>query len=1035
MRHALILTVLVAVVCAMLPAGTVLAGDPVGEPVIVRPVRPDVRVSPPTSQPSPMERIARPGGATTKPDFPMSPLPPGLVGPRPPATRPDTTAKRPIEERAPLRLKLGFYDQAEDDFKQLLTGEKTRLSAAVGLAEVYRRTGRYDQAGKVLADVASVGEKTTAWRCEKVELLATIGQYAEAQKLAEAALTDEPTSYRARWLAGQTLEAIGRSDDARDVYKPVDAMTATTKPDDPAERTFAGLSLDRYSRLIGKPVAYGTRVMQDFFQDAYQKLDMSYWPAQVAAGNLFMSAYKTEEAAKVYNEALKTNPKAYEANIGLGVVLLEMYRFEQVDQQIVLCEKTNPKDPSVMALRAALRLQERNWPAATTQAEAGLAVNPNHLELMGLLAAAKLRVGQKDAFDTLLKRAEAVNPRPADFYSTVAEWQAAARQFASAEGYFLKAIELAPWNANPMTSLGMMYMQTGSEDKASKILDKAFAIDRYNNRSKMTLDLLDQIRAFDVLTSEHFIVKFNRTNDAILGPYWRDYMESIYAELSRDYEINLPQKTTIEVFPKHDQFSVRVSGKSWIPTVGACTGWVIAMYSPRDMVGKKNPQTGEPMGYNWARVLRHEFTHVVTLAATENRIPHWFTEGLAVNQEDSGGPPQWRWVNLLSTALRTNQLFAINQLDWGFIRPKQPADREKAYAQSEWVVQFIVDQYGYSKLNEMIKGFLAYKTQPQVIQDVIGLSEAEFDKLFRQWAADYAAREWKVPVQKILPLPEAQKAAKDKPQDAATQANLAMSYAAMRNVKESEKAARAALAIDPKQPLALEVLGQLLEKTKWDEAKGYLVTLADVNPDNAVAARILAQHALRDDQRDMAIFWFNRLKAASPHDPLSYTGLAGIYLDMKAADKAIPELVELARRQTTDPACALRLAELFIQVDKPDQALVWLTEATHFDPFNPTTHERMAKAYIATKDLDKAVEELKMAIQLKPDEAAYWARLAYLYHDLGKKDLALKAARFAVKLNPESNAKDLLEGQPGVPAPTPRGAPQTQPEPIKEPVF
>ena len=37
--------------------------------------------------------------------------------------------------------------------------------------------------------------------------------------------------------------------------------------------------------------------------------------------------------------------------------------------------------------------------------------------------------------------------------------------------------------------------------------------------------------------------------------------------------------------------------------------------------------------FNWAQVLRHEYTHTVTLGATDNRIAHWMTEGLAVLEE------------------------------------------------------------------------------------------------------------------------------------------------------------------------------------------------------------------------------------------------------------------------------------------------------------------------------------------------------------------------------------------------------------------
>ena len=44
----------------------------------------------------------------------------------------------------------------------------------------------------------------------------------------------------------------------------------------------------------------------------------------------------------------------------------------------------------------------------------------------------------------------------------------------------------------------------------------------------------------------------------------------------------------------------------------------------------------------WSQVLRHEYSHTITLAATDNRIAHWMTEGLAVWEEQT--PLKWEWI-------------------------------------------------------------------------------------------------------------------------------------------------------------------------------------------------------------------------------------------------------------------------------------------------------------------------------------------------------------------------------------------------------
>jgi len=1023
----------------------------------------------PTTQPkelSPMERLARPdphrpsrgadcqrchgpGGA------PMVRRP--TTQPVAAASRPDTTAGVPMPDRAFLRLKLGWYESGEKDLRELLKADETKLSAAVALSELYRRTGRYEQSGKVLDEVAALGAKSADWRCEKAELLATLGKYEQALALAQSVLAEDAVTraarwltgeqlatigrvprlwaesvvaepdlhLHARWLAGQQLETLGRIPEAIAAYKVVDDLFNRTPPRDAVNRTWAGLCLDRYSRLISKPVAYGTRIMQDFYQEAYEVIDRQYWPARIASANLATAASKVSMGREDFSQALKINPNAYEAYLGVARTLLEEFNFDKVDELVGRAKKINAKDPAVLEVEAALHMAERNYPAAAKSAQAGLDVNPRHIGLLGLLAAANLRQGDQKRVDELTAAAEAINPKPAEFFATLAEWEAAARQYDSAEKLFKKAIDQAPWDPNPMGSLGMMYMQTGQEDLANKMLDKAFAVDAYNFRSKNVLDLLDKMVGFSTITSEHFIIRYNKTAEAIIGPYFRDYLEGIYAELSRDYDTKLDRRVTIEVFPKHDDFSMRVTGRSWIPTVGACTGWVIALYSPHDLVGQKNPQTGDPLGFNWARVLRHEFTHVVTLAATENRIPHWFTECLAVTQEHN--PPQWKWINMLAQAVRQNELFDVDKIDWGFIRPKAPTDREKAYAQSEWMGQFIVAQYGYPTINKLLRAFHDHKTQGQAFKDVLGLTEGEFDQAFRAWARKQVVEEWRLPADRILTVDQAAKVAASQPQDAKAKADLAVAYAYARKPKEAEQAAREALALDSKQTAALEILGVVLEKTKWAEAKEYLVQLADLDEKVATAPRLLAQHAAREEQWEMAIFWFNRLKLANQHDPVSYDGLAAIYLKLGDEAKAQTELAELARREQTNPVYALQLARISSSLGKFDESVYWLNEALHFNPFDPATHEKLAKSYLALRQPDKAVSELTAAIELKPGEESYWTRLAFVYDSMKKTALARKAAEMAVKLRPESPAQELLGGAPPSTQPEAHGRPLATP--------
>ena len=43
-------------------------------------------------------------------------------------------------------------------------------------------------------------------------------------------------------------------------------------------------------------------------------------------------------------------------------------------------------------------------------------------------------------------------------------------------------------------------------------------------------------------------------------------------------------------------------------------------------------------------------------------------------------PLRWEWVPMLYGAVKKHELFPMDKLTWGFVRPKRPTDRQLAYA-------------------------------------------------------------------------------------------------------------------------------------------------------------------------------------------------------------------------------------------------------------------------------------------------------------------------------------------------------------------
>ncbi len=526
----------------------------------------------------------------------------------------------------------GEYDAAIESFEALARDPKTALPAQLGLAETRMRIGGYADAIKSLEALDARDSARRHYLLAKAYL--AVGRYDDAQQHAREAFRIDDDFAGARLLLGRILEMLGKRDEVVEVYRWFDKriVGGAELPRDAEWVTDTSRGFLRFSVLTGTSVPSRTQhVLNEMLQVAYSRIDRGYWPARVVAADLLRDKHNNDEedgSVSDYHAALKINPNLPEAHVGLGEVALERWGFEEVEKRADLALKVNPNFAPALNLLAEKYLLERRYQQAITSAEKALAINPNDLTALSLAAAAYACMYDQEGVDRMQARVAALNPRCAFYHRTLGDAFSGIRQYASSEKQYLQAIAYDPTDANSRTELGMMYMQWGHEGKARDALDAAWALDAYNERTKFTLDLLDKLHKFARHETPHFIVKYDASQDTGLGEYVADYLESIYTAVTGDFDTPLDEKTTIEFFPTQKAFAVRITGKPWIYTVGASTGSVIALAAPREST--------QTLGrYNLARVLKHEFTHTVTLAATHNRIPHWFTEGLAVYQEET----------------------------------------------------------------------------------------------------------------------------------------------------------------------------------------------------------------------------------------------------------------------------------------------------------------------------------------------------------------------------------------------------------------
>ena len=168
-------------------------------------------------------------------------------------------------------------------------------------------------------------------------------------------------------------------------------------------------------------------------------------------------------------------------------------------------------------------------------------------------------------------------------------------------------------------------------------------------------------------------------------------------------------------------------GLPYLDTVAACTGPMIGMTAPSE----------SPTRFNWARVLRHEMTHVITLQQTHYNVPHWYTEALAVWCEGYPRPPEWN--ELLVQRVPAGKLFTLDTINFAFTSPNSGADWQMAYCQAELYVEYMLQGRGEEVLRKLLDAYTENLSTAEGIRRVFGMSQEKFEQGYVAYLKKLAA--------------------------------------------------------------------------------------------------------------------------------------------------------------------------------------------------------------------------------------------------------------------------------------------------------
>jgi tetratricopeptide (TPR) repeat protein len=798
-------------------------------------------------------------------------------------------------------------------------------------------------------------------------------------------------SVRAVRIRAAALEGLGQFEAAAREVDPVVRMLETKALASASDLTDGVLILMIRARVHGQEQKGGGdfRAMMGMLARARDDLDPLYWPARLAEAELLYEKDNWDESQGAAVEVLKLNPSASAAWALLGQMSVDAFDFAKAESVAARLDRLarsldsaqagaglpelDPEEPlpgsalaDLMMTRA--RLRQNDPDGAEARLTPTLERFPSMRPALALRAAIAAERYDFAAADRLLAEFDALSPGSPEALLAVGKAVSENRQYAQASKYLEQAAARQPNLSEPLIELGLMELQAGRDPQALAALRKATLLDSFNVRAANSLKLVEELQTYSTVESEHFVVRYKPGIDGVLAPEMLGPLEKLYARVTGKgpggIDFQVPGKTLIELMPDHAWFAVRITGMGEIHTIAASTGPVIAMESPQ-------AGPGHSVGaYDWPRVIQHEFTHTVTLARTANRIPHWFTEAAAVYLEDS--PRDYSRCQLLANALREGELFDMDEISIKFVRPEKPTDRAQAYAQGNWMYEYIIVRWGERAPLDLMDRYAQGQRQDTAFRAVLGLSPEEFLAQFKVWAREQVVA-WG-----MLPRPG--------------QPSLGQLLLRGPGGTEDVSGVRRAL-----QGLA--------DGAAWTGVGGSGIVAAfkpDVQkPDASAIDRWLAEYPDQPDVLETALQMrleaaegkpdasmiplLERYAEARPVDPMPHMNLARLYLGSGAGgpgadpsggpERAIPHLEFLDAREQHSGAYAIELARRYAALGDWDSASAKAERATRVSPFDAEAREFAATVALKRGDLKTAERHIVALTLIEPDREIHEKRL------------------------------------------------------------
>ncbi len=454
-------------------------------------------------------------------------------------------------------------------------------------------------------------------------------------------------------------------------------------------------------------------------------------------GYLYLETFQDQDAIELFGEALQIDADYQPARVGVAAAITSQFRGEVQDEIYDILED-NTDNIRALLILAKLMLEKRDVDGARPYLDEALELAGDRYpptEIQAMYAAADYLEGQ--VVSPWIERALTYNPSYGDLFVNLAYFAELTFQYRQAVAFLERGVEVDPRNWVARSALGINLTRINRINEAKPHLEASYAGDPFNIETVNMLRLMDTFGDYLLLEDRieyeagggtrfaEVQLRLRRDEVPFLENYTLNLLRRAIPIYAQRYEFIPEEPIIIEIYPNHDDFAVRTVGTPGVGLLGVAFGYMFAMDSP----------TGRASGdFHWGTVLWHELAHVFTLEASSNRTSRWFSEGLSVFEEWHSGPiGSVKIPPYVFQAIKDNRLLPVADLDSGFIRPTYENQIMVSYMQAGLVCSYIAERWGDAALAAMLRAYRSQLPTDEVIETVLDIRPATFDRDFDTW--------------------------------------------------------------------------------------------------------------------------------------------------------------------------------------------------------------------------------------------------------------------------------------------------------------